>query len=259
MTIKKPAQVEQVSLEFIVKNAFDNFTKAVLFTRTKVLLIGGYVDQSAAMKAYLFRTRPDIDRRRKLGVEDENYVSMVESYAADADQYINWVRLEGGQPVWRDALVSYCSAFENCLKAIAVAFMLSEFQTETWPNAQVIIPSEDLTRARRKISKQWSEVEGDMPKVRQFFEAAVRSRKAAKHFYALKNDLSEPDWEICSTAFQVRNAIIHNLGYMHQSVSLGKLDLYASWQIELNQQAAATVADAFSRALSPFDPNSLGL
>lgn len=54
-------QVEQVSLEFIVDNAHETFVKTILSTRTKVLLIGGFVDEASAIKAYLAKTKPHID------------------------------------------------------------------------------------------------------------------------------------------------------------------------------------------------------
>lgn len=259
MSVQKSKQVEQVSLEFIVENAYESFAKTILSTRTKVLLIGGYIDQTSAVKAYLSKKRSSIDRRKKLNQEDESYVSMVEQYACDADEYVNWVRSEDGLPVWRDALVSYCTAFENCLKAIAVAFLLADRQFDTGLRSQVIIPSEELTRARRAISKQWSDADGDMPKVRNFFESGIRLKNAAKRYYGLANDVSEADWEICSAAFQVRNAIVHNLGFMPHSVSLGTLDLHASWSVELDQKSIAVVGKSLSKILEPFDPLSLCL
>ena len=63
---------EQVGLQFIVNNAFEGFSNTILSTRTKVLLIGGYIDQASAMKAYIARARPTMDRRRKLSAEEIN-------------------------------------------------------------------------------------------------------------------------------------------------------------------------------------------
>lgn len=259
MISKSKTQVEQVSLEFIVSNAYESFAKAVLSTRTKVLLIGGYTSEANAIKSYLTRTRPQIDRRKKLNSDDDAYVSTVEAYAAYADEYIKWIRSEGGQPLLKEALVSYCTGFENCLKSIAVAFLLEERAPTPGLGAQILIPSEDLSRSRRAISKQWSEVDGDLPKVQLFFESSIMRRRAAKWHLQYLKEIADVDWEMCSSAFQVRNALVHNLGVMHQSVSLGNLDLHASWPIELNQQAVADVAGTFLKILRTFDPMFLGL
>ena len=43
------------------------------------------------------------------------------------------------------------------------------------------------------------------------------------------------------------------------TVSVGRLDLHASWQVELNQTALADVAKSFSKILEPFELNLLGL
>lgn len=63
---------------------------------------------------------------------------------------------------------------------------------------------------------------------------------------------AEKDWDVCTAAFQVRNANVHNLGVMPSTVSLGSLELHASWLIELTQTALAEVGDAFSKILEPF-------
>ncbi|MBK6321288.1 hypothetical protein [Candidatus Aalborgicola defluviihabitans] len=247
---------EQVGLQFIVNNAFEGFSNTILSTRTKVLLIGGYIDQASAMKAYIARARPTMDRRRKLSAEDTAYVEGVEQYACSAQQYIDWVRVEGGQPIWHEALASYCTAFENCLKAIAVAFLLA--QTSSKPNlkVQVKVPSKELTVARRQIAQQWSQTDGDLPRVQQFFQSHILSMKVANQFQ-FEFEIPELTWDLCSSAFKVRNAIVHNMGYMPYTVSLGNLDLHAAWPIELTQRAIADVATAFSEVLAPFDPKGI--
>jgi len=143
--------VEQVGLQFIIDNAHEQFAKTVLSTRTKVLLIGGYVDESTALKAYLRRHRPEIDRRKKISEYDSAYLDLAEEYAQSAQEYIEWVRADAGQPIYREALVSYTTAFENCLKAIAMAFVLAEGRADAALNAQVKIPSIELSTARRGL------------------------------------------------------------------------------------------------------------
>ena len=70
-------------------------------------------------------------------------------------------------------------------------------------------------------------------------------------------EIPELTWDLCSSAFKVRNAIVHNMGYMPYTVSLGNLDLHAAWPIELTQRAIADVATAFSEVLAPFDPKGI--
>ncbi len=260
MNQKLTKQVEQVSLEYLVENAEDAFAKTVLSTRTKVILIGGFVDEAGAVKSYMARTKPEIDRRKKLNASDSAYVGLVEEYAAAASEYVKWVRSEDGQPVLREALVSYCTAFENCLKTIAVAFLLADGRADASLNHQVLISSEDLRWARRSISKLWNEAaEGEHSKVRNFFEAAIRKKRCAESYVELANEVPDGDWDCCTAAFDVRNAIVHNLGVMRWTVTLGKLDLHAGWPVELNQPAVESVADALRNILAPFTLHKLGL
>lgn len=116
----------------------------------------------------------------------------VERYASDAREYVDWVRSEDGQPVWREALVSYCTAFENCLKAIAVAFSIADSRADAGLRSRVIIPSGDLTKARRKISEFWRKADdGEFPKVRNFFESCIRSRPCAKRYSGLAEEAGQ--------------------------------------------------------------------
>ncbi len=247
----RPTQ-EQVTLEFVIEQAHLQFAKTLLSTRTKVLLIGGFKDEATAVKAYLSRSRPGIDGRRKLSVEDEHHVRAVETYAVSARQYIDWIREDGGHPIWREALVGYCVAFENCLKAVALALYLLDESPDLGLSSQILVPSSRLSAARRVVSKRWQQDEADIPRVQRFFETYLTTDQA-KLFYPRISKLP-PDsvWEICASAFQVRNALVHNLGFMPQTVQLGEITLHASWQVELTQAALKSVADAFEEVLCAF-------
>lgn len=174
MAEKSAPQVEQVSLEFMIENAQETFEKTTLATRAKVILIGGFADEATAVKSFLSRKKPDLNRRKKLSPEDANYVWWIEQYAVDAKKYVDWVRSEGGVPVLNDALVSYCSAFENCLKAVGIAFLLAEQRDDKGLKAQVLVPGPELRQARKVVSWQWLNTDEEMPRVRSFFESAIR-------------------------------------------------------------------------------------
>ncbi len=260
MNTNDKVQFEQVSLEFIIENSYKNFEKSISSVKTKIFLINGFVDKDSAIKAALKRRKPQIDRRKKLSDVDENYISLLDEYAADAEEYISWVRSENGVPLYKDALVSYCTAFENCLKSIALAFFLAENELDANLSAQIIIPSEKLTRARKEITNQWDErYPRDMPKVRNFFELAIRGKKAAKKFPYLAKDISEGDWEICDGAFKLRNTLVHNLGVMKEQITVGEHSFYLRDPIELDKSHDALVRNTFLNILSPFDLNFLDL
>lgn len=261
MNTNDKVQFEQVSLEFIIENSYKNFEKSISSVKTKIFLINGFVDKDSAIKAALKRRKPQIDRRKKLSDVDENYISLLEEYAADAEEYISWVRSENGVPLYKDALVSYCTAFENCLKSIALAFFLAENELDANLSAQIIIPSEKLTRARREITKQWDEkYQGDLPKVQNFFELTILGKRAANKYSNLTDgSVSEVDWQICSAAFQLRNIIVHNLGFINKQIDLGERSFHPAWPIELDKLDDALVRNTFLKILSPFLIYILGL
>jgi hypothetical protein len=243
---------EQVTLEFVIKEAHGQFSKTMLSTRTKVILIGGFKDEATAIKAYLARARPNVDRRKNLSDDDAQYVRAVEQYAESARKYVEWIRNDGGHAIWREALVAYCTAFENCLKAIALALYLLEQRPKEGLSSQILVPSSELSAARRIISKRWSEEDFEIPRVRRFFEHYLTTPTSDRFFPGVTKPIDDSIWDICSAAFQVRNALVHNLGFMPQTVQLGEVTLHASWEVELTQTALKSVAEAFDRVLQPF-------
>ena len=248
-------------MQFMVDNAYRTFESSVLSTETKVLLVGAFTDEATAVKSYLKRRRPDIDLRRKLSVEDEDYVSRVERYAASAKIYIDWVRAEGGNPIWKEAVVSYCTAFENCLKSIAVAFHLANTSNSSDLMVEVYVPSGELRNAIERITTDWNSRRLGIKKSKAFFDEFIFGVRPPNVYQSLLNHSVDEFWEIAVAANRVRNDIVHNLARMSTQEQLGSLLLHPNWPIELTEGSVAVVGNAFCRIMKPFDPypGELGL
>jgi hypothetical protein len=251
--------VEQISLESIVKRAYESFAMSLLATKTMTLLIGGFSNAAAAERDYLASRRPDIDLKQELSLEDSAFVSVVQEYALDADRYVAWVRERNGIPFWESALIAYCRAFEHCLKSIAVALYLAGIKSSPDLSALISVPSEELMRARRRIGRMWIFANSDiaLPKIQSFFETTIRAKMPQKSGIDLINEVAELDWDNASKAFQIRNAIVHNLGVMPQSLSLGGIEFHAGWPIVLTEKSVSEVRVSLEKILEPFKTKDL--
>ena len=261
MKIDPKASHEQFSPEIWVERAYRDFSMAMIATTAQLILIGGFENEQTAIKAYLKRKHPGIDRRRKLSQTDSNLVEFIEDCGADTRKYVEWLRTEDGQPLFRSAVVSYCEAFENCLKKIAVAFNLIECTSKIGGPAQIIVTSNDFKVARRRIEGYWKQAtDQDEPRVKVFFESCVRSSAPPCSYPSLSKLISEETWDTCGAAFQIRNKVLHTFGYVDRTIDLGSTTLHAGDTLELVLRDLRRVREAFDLVLSPFGlPHSLGL
>lgn len=252
---------EQFSPEIWVERAYHDFSMAMIGTTAQLVLIGGFENEQTATKAWLKRRRPGIDRRRKLSPTDANLVEFIEDSAADTSKYVEWLRTEEGQPLYRNALVSYCEAFENCLKKIAVSFNLVECSSKIGGPAQIIVTSKDFKVARRKIETSWKQAtDQDEPRVKVFFESCVRSSPPPRSYPNLSDPISDETWDTCGAAFQIRNKVLHTFGYVDRTIYLGATTLHAGDTLELSLSDLRRVREAFDIVLSPFGlSHALGL
>jgi hypothetical protein len=251
--------VEQISLESIIRRAYESFAMSLLATRTMTLLIGGFSDAATAERDYLANRRPDIDVAQELSLQDSAFVSVVKEYAIDAELYVAWVRERNGAPFWESTLIAYCRAFEHCLKSIAVALHIASIKSSSDLSILINLPSQELMIARRRIGRIWVFANNDIaqPKIQSFFEATINVTLPKALNINLMNTTAQSDWDNASKAFQIRNAIVHNLGVMPQSLSLGGVEFYAGWPISLTEKSVSEVRVSLEKILEPFRSDNL--
>ena len=255
--------VEQVSLTFLVENAYNTFSNTLNSTSAKVLMLGGFSTEEDAIKAYLIaRDKKYLSDRRKkvINPDDQRLLNILDQYAMDTKNYVQWVRGQAGLPVWQEAIVTYCTAFENCLKDVAIAFFLAEKNKPAGLTTQIYVPSEELRFARNEIRNGWDNSRKDeTPKVQSFFQNYVCAKNPKNSQYVLPPNVTNQDWEICSAAFQIRNAIVHDLGRMRISVFIGDEAFHANWEADISANTIAVIKRTFQKIMSPFELDIFGL
>lgn len=144
------ASVEQVALRHLLDNAYEDFKQSLHSAAARFVLWGSFKDSDELVNHYFSaKSRKDLtDGRRSsksLTEQEMAFRNSVEIGAFEAFQYVSWARKHGGQPILREMLIAYCTAFENCLKNIALVFALANIKKHGIED-QVFVPSEQFRK-----------------------------------------------------------------------------------------------------------------
>lgn len=254
--------VEQVALTHLLDNAYESFQKRLLSVGGLIVLWSSFDDDKhlvtqflAAGGESLLRQNEKLhllDRRRKRTVEDQDFIEVIEEAASEALDYKRWAVLRDGQPIWQDALVSYCSAFENFLKTIAVAFRLATASGSRGLEREIFVPGPELTAARKAVRAAWDDSHSRLiPRAQRFFETEVAGKNPDAARYRLP-DIAPEAWHICGAAFTLRNAIVHSMGRPEEQIQLGESVFDPAWEIELKAKDLRLVKLTFADICCPF-------
>lgn len=248
--------IEQVALEHLIGNAYETFEKSLLSISGRVVLWGSFTDEKQLAERYFSSKGKTnlLDRRRKLSEADLRFKEEIEYAANEALDYVKWVRARSGQPILQESLVTYCAAFENCLKIIAVAFLLAEGGPRGGLRKQIYVPGPELKRARAAVDKAWgNSLNNEIPRVQFFFEREIRNKNPDESRFEFP-EVSAANWSICGSAFKLRNAILHSMGRLSEQIELGEEIFHPGWDVELSARSLRVTKDAFGTVLWPFGP-----
>lgn len=254
MAVLPQARSEQIAIQRLLANAYETLDKQLLSISGKVVLWGSIDSKDGLRDRYLLNKgkKSLLDRRRRLTLEEENEWIEVDNAASAAWDYLQWARNDSGQPIARESLVMYWSAFENCLKSVATAFLVATGREVRQIEGQIFVPLSALNAARRKIRDQWSSREFQLaPKGKLFFETAIVQRNCFPGRFKF-TQLDVGIWDRIGAAYQARNAIVHSMGLATEQFDFGGRSLYPGDRVELEASVLRQVAKDFRTVLEPF-------
>lgn len=255
--------VEQVALSHLLDNAYEEFQQSLSSVGARFVLWGSF-DSAEALKENYFRAKKKealLDRRRgeKSRTNEENQlISLVEDSAESAYEYVEWAKKHSSQPIMREMLTSYCTAFEACLKNTALVFAIAS-KKKQGIEARVFVPGDEFKRFLDEIKNAWK-LSGSAEKFRAktFFDEHVRQKNPSPdlHPFLDSSTSTHAEWEICRAAFNLRNAIVHQLGRSSEQETIGSTIFPARWEIELNSTVLSLVSKSMRAILSPLGVNT---
>lgn len=249
---------EQVALQHLLDSAYEEFQQSLHSGAARFVLWASFKD-SVALQRHYFEAKDKkhlLDGRRSpknLTAQEAELKDFVEGAASEAEQYVAWARSLHGQPILREMLVSYCSAFECCLKNLALVLRIAKGK-KNGLSGQVFVPGDEFRRTLREIQGKWSESgERGRSRAENFFESEIVGNEVSGGRFRFLS-MDSPEWLVCRSAFQVRNAVVHQLGRPSEPISIAGEDLHAGWEIQLSSKQLRAVQRAFLGILSPLNP-----
>lgn len=259
MPVKSQSSVEQVALRLLLDNAYEEFSHTLQSVGARFVLWGSFSSAKELQQHYFLAKGKkhilDARRSKSLSQEDADLKDLVEGFAGEAEQYAAWVRKHSGQPILGEMLISYCTAFENCLKKVALVFALAE-KKKLGLDDQVFVLGEEYKKTLKFVQDQWKPAKGTGQGTAEvFFESQILNRGAiASQFKLIPMDASE--WVTCRSAFQVRNALVHQLGIPTELIEIGDESHYPASPMQLTRKEIWAVRQAFLALLRGFDPST---
>ena len=244
--------VEQVPLGHLIENAYEAFDRGLMSIAGRMILWGSFDNSEKLARRYMQTDGLMIYEKLRLKhpqATKAGFLGGVRHYADEALEYKIWAKEQDGQPIYSEALVTYCAAFENFFKTVAVAFYLANGASI---KQVVFIPSHEYTSAYRKIRSLWDGCE-DNRRYQEFYELHVVGRNPPDSPYKFAV-VSEKEWLECIDIFRLRNAILHNMSRLSKDATIGDEFFYPGL-IELQQATLSRVNSVFRKMTSPFDPN----
>lgn len=259
---------EQVPIMRLIENAWAEFDMRLLSIGA-LYVVWSSLTTSEDLVARYFATKgeaPLLDRQKSLSAMERDRYECIERRAKDAIRYREWARQNEGQPILRDALVSYCVAFESTLKAVATAFEYARI--DGGANEQAYLQPEVHRRVVRDVERSWrniSERRATESTAKAFFRTEVFAKNPNERRWAFNDADSEKYaeggssprqyWNVASEAFVLRNAIVHANGRLTQRVEIGKEQFYEREDIRLTFMTLDAVHTALRVILYPLSPD----
>ena len=243
---------EQISITRLIEvtvNDFDESLKAWKFA-----LLSAHCGVNSIELAHRLAKNRGLhvfDARRRLTSEEEQKRDYLEKMAEVADEHVRWLKDTNFQPLMRSALVSQCVSFENFIKMLGVAAVLTKFNSQNL-NALIFVPSADLDEARGQIDKWWAA--NTQSRIAEFLSNFVLNCPVLLDEYPglLRLDLVKWD-EIWNDVFRARNVVVHSRGRVGKNaISLGGQTFYPGDELIVTEPILRHVDLALYEVLQAF-------
>lgn len=252
MSLKDNSATEQIALGLLIENAYEVFDKGLMGVAGRMILWGSFDDSGQLARRYFQADgRAMLDKRRLQipGLTKEGFLFGAEIHSLEALEYKKWAKERDGQPIYYEALTTYCSSLENFLKTVAVGFHLSKGKSL---DGQIYVSLEKFTSAHKTIREAWDKKCDKSKRVQDFYEKWVVRETPATSGYIF-SEISEKSWADTLGAFKLRNAIAHSMARLSEDVEIGE-SYFRCGVLDLDQNILKCIARNFRNIVLPFDP-----
>jgi len=192
-----------------------------------------------------------LDDRCALTEEEQGKRDYLENLIEASERYLSWLQNQSFQPLKRSSLISQCVDFENLLKTVAVASVLSK-EGRGGLERLLFVPSKDFRTAHKQVNSSWDRLAKNRTpdRYRVFVEEFLISNQLFTAHYAGLQRLDLNRWAtIWEQIFQLRNALVHSRGRPVEQVEIG-LEIFSPFDEAQVSESTLRVIDESFRAFS---------
>ena len=261
---------EQVSVARLIDRAWGDFDMRLTSIRALYVVWGSLngVDDLVQRFCVAKGEADLLDKRRRRTEQQEDRFYDIQNRAESAVRYFEWARSNEGQPILQDTLVAYVSAFENALKAVAVAFRIAALPE---PRQKLhFISNQNFRKVIKDVQDVWRGKARrglEEPTAQSFYQSEIYAKTPDNLPYQFEPSTSEvapqnllspiKHWSQIGEAFYLRNAVVHSNGRLSKQVELGGEIFWPHDNLRLTTNTLTAVEGCLRRVLAPIDPNPL--
>ncbi len=255
--------VEQIAVDLLVDRAVDDLRMCLNGLLFKLFAVHALEDGGNELLMRRFARSRGYETLPSR-TQDPDFREALDELDIAATDYCEWAKRENCRPLYRENIVTACSALEACLKEIAVAVALEFKVAVSRQHTQVFVTAEKLSSEIESIEKAWSKIKGKssgaLGRICEF---------AKKYLYAehviFPANYKMPDLvpesrivRVCDNANALRNALVHNLGYPRREITIGDEKFAANVPAEPTYITLKNITDVFMELVRPYDPMYFG-
>ena len=286
-TSERPS--EQFCARRFIDRAWNEFKQRTFSHSSIYILWGSFKSTDELVHRYLTAKGEGhlLGDRSNLTIEEIDRRDFVTGWAQEAVEYRDWARGEGGDPILRDLIVSYCAAFENALKQVAFAFRVAEAKDGCVD--EIYMDAAEFRRMRKCVLMHWKKSNSEA-RAKSFYETEVWKRNPrpdlwefgsaddggptaspssidqpkseasmirAKAKQSLQCNSPKSNWLIVTEAFKLRNKILHQNGYIDKPLEFRDHVVPAGDEVLLDVLTVRRASTAMRILMDPINPLQL--
>lgn len=245
---------EHLTLSRLIKVTVDDFDHSLKGWKFFFLTLHSRVDPAQLAKL-LVKSRGSrvLDERRRLDPVDQRKRDYLQDFVETSTDYSAWVCEREFQPLLRDLLVSQCVGFENFLKTLGVASLLSASFGNL--NKPIFVPSDEFRETHKTVNKTWGKLASEA-RTKQFLQQFVVTNDVLFAHYGAWGRVDLEQWSpVWDEVFKLRNAVVHSRARPAEQIEIGNEVFSPFDEAVITEHTLRAVDKAFRVVIEGFRPS----
>ena len=259
MSSVSTGDVEEFSVDRFLDRIWTEFRLKTFPVDSLKILWRSFESPEELTDRYFYATGQShlLEKGAELTSQNRELIEEADWYAKQVYEYREWAREAGGDPLFREEVVRYCSAFENALKRVVFVFKILKNYGPVPPSHIDAIKMEGF---RRATLKAW--LDATHPRAENFYIENIVGSNPNGDRWAWQNpqDWADGDifssreaWDCVNRAFTLRNKIVHEDGFLSQEIDFVDVRLVENQYVDVNMKLVRKIQSSVKNLMWPLE------